>query len=565
MLRKILVLIFALSIAVSSSYAASPRPVCARHAMVVSAESLATNVGLSVLKSGGNAVDAAVATVLALGVTEGYSSGLGGGCFILIRMATGETVAIDGRETAPMNATRDMYIPRDSLAPTDLSQTGVLAAGVPGELAALDLALKKFGRLPLTEVIKGAIALADTGFPISRFYWERLEYHKEKLSRFPGTRSVFFTSDTTVLQWGERLIQKDLAATMRAIEKAGVDTFYSGAIPQMIVDYVASEGGILTLQDFENYRPHAREPVHGDYHGYEILSMPPPSSGGIHLVEILNIIEEIGIGYLGAGSAEATHAMAEAMSRAFADRAVYLGDPDFSAIPIEGLTSKAYASELRAGIQRWQHVNPPGAGIPPGWMPDTTDGHTTHLCVLDEDGNAVSLTATINTGFGSGVVVPGVGIILNNEMDDFVTNPGMPNYFGLIGTEANEIKPGKRPLSSMAPTIVLQNNKPYLVVGSPGGPRIITTVLQVIVNVVDHNMHLQEAVDFPRMHHQWMPDRLFLERGFPVDAIADLQRRGHKIACGGLWSGATAILSDTTTNMLFGSTDSRMEGAALGY
>ncbi|MFH1012019.1 MAG: gamma-glutamyltransferase, partial [bacterium] len=393
---------------------------------------------MSVLKDGGNAVDAAVATALALGVTEGYSSGLGGGCFILIRMANGEMAAIDGRETAPLQATRDMYVPKDSLSPADLSMTGVLACGVPGELAALDLALKMHGRLPLSRVIRGAIALADTGFPISQFYWERLEYNKAKLGLFPSTKAIFFTGDTTVLQWGERLVQKDLAATMRAIEAGGIDTFYNGVIAQRIVDYVTSQGGILSRADFEAYRPRVRKPVVGTYHGFEVLSMPPPSSGGIHLIEMLNILERVGLGYLGAGSAEATHAMAEAMSRAFADRAFYLGDPDFTNVPTEGLISKDYAAQLRAGIQRWWHMKPEGAGIPPGWMPDTTQRHTTHLCVLDEDGNMVSLTATINTGFGSGVVVPELGIILNNEMDDFVTNPDVPNFFGLVGTSANE-------------------------------------------------------------------------------------------------------------------------------
>lgn len=565
MLRKALIFISIFIIASLSLFAASSRPVCAQRAMVACAEPYATQVGLSVLQRGGNAVDAAVATALALSVTEGYSSGLGGGCFILIRMANGETAAIDGRETAPAKATRNMYVPKDSLAPTDLSMTGILACGVPGELAALDLALKRYGRLPLSEVIKDAIALADTGFPISQFYWERLEFNKVKLSLFPGTKAVFFTGDTTVLQWGDTLVQKDLAATLSAIEAGGVDTFYSGPIPQKIEDYVKANGGILGVADFESYRPRVRQPVTGTYHGYEILSMPPPSSGGIHLIEMLNILEDIGLGYLGAGSAEATHAMAEAMSRAFADRAVYLGDPDFFNVPTEGLISKEYAAELRAGIHRWEHTKPQSAGIPPGWMPDTTQRHTTHLCVLDEDGNAVSLTATINTGFGSGVVVPGVGIFLNNEMDDFVTNPGMPNFFGLVGSEANEIVPGKRPLSSMAPTIVVRDNKPFLVVGSPGGPRIITTVLQVIINVIDYNMQLQEAVDFPRVHQQWLPDKLYLERGFPLDAIAELKKRGHTIAYGYLWSGATAILVDMENALIYGATDSRMEGSAAGY
>jgi gamma-glutamyltranspeptidase/glutathione hydrolase len=565
LLRKTLGLVLIIAIATSVATPASRRPVLARRAMVVSAEPLATQVGLSVLERGGNAVDAAVATALALGVTEGYSCGLGGGCFILIRMATGEAIAVDGREMAPARATRDMYIPRDSLSPADLSTTGVLAAGVPGHLAALDLALKTYGRLTLAQVIEGAIALADTGFPISMFYWERLDFNRDKLAKFPATKSLFFTSDTSVLAWGDRLVQKDLAATLRAVQKGGVDTFYSGPLPQMIVDYVKGEGGILSTEDFTAYRPRLRTPVQGTYHGLQILSMPPPSSGGIHLIEMLNILEGVGLAYLGAGGVDATHAMAEAMSRAFADRATYLGDPDFAKVPTEGLISKEYAAQLRAGIQRWYHTKPEGPGIPPGWVADTSAGQTTHLCVLDEDGNAVSLTATINTAFGSGVVVPGTGILLNNEMDDFVTNPDVPNYFGLVGSEANEIVPGKRPLSSMTPTIVAKDEKPYLVVGSPGGPRIITTVLQVIVNITDHGMGLQAAMDYPRIHQQWLPNKLYLEDGFSSEIAGQLRQRGHTIACGGLWGGATAIMVDRERGLVLGATDSRMEGAAFGY
>lgn len=564
-MRRILFSFLAITILGIAVFAASPRPECAHRAMVVSAETNATQVGLSILKRGGNAVDAAVATALALGVTEGYSSGLGGGCFILVRMASGEAVAIDGRETAPMRATREMFIPRDSLSPLDLSTAGVLAPGVPGELAALDLALKKYGRLPLSEVVKGAIALADTGFPISKFYWERLEFNRDKLSRFPATRSLYFANDSSVLKWGDRLVQKDLAATLRAIAAAGIDTFYNGLIAQKIVDFVAAQGGILSLEDFISYRPRVRTPVTGSYHGYEILSMPPPSSGGVHVLEILNILEEIGLGYLGAGSAEACHATAEAMALAFADRAAFLGDPDFVSVPVEGLISKIYADSLRLHIHRWQHTKPAGPGIPPGWLPDTTLRHTTHLCVLDEDGNAVSLTATINTGFGSGVVVPGTGILLNNEMDDFVTNPGGANYFGLTGSAANEVAPGKRPLSSMAPTIVSKNGKPVLIVGGAGGPRIITAVVQTISNLIDHNMQLQAALDFPRIHQQWQPDKLYLEDAFPIDATIELQRRGHNIAYGGFWSAVTAIQADSVSGLIFGATDSRMNGSAAGY
>ena len=547
-------------------FAASPLPAWAPHGMVTSAERHATEVGVQVLERGGNAVDAAAAVALALGVTEGYSSGIGGGCFILIRMADGTTVAIDGRETAPARATRRMFVPRDTTKPSTLSTEGVLAAGVPGELAALDLAVREYGRLPLASLLEGAISLADTGFDVDMRYARALNTNRGLLHRFEGARAVFFKNDTLPLAFGDRLIQTDLANTLRRIQSEGIEAFYNGDIPNAVATYVANNGGILTARDFADYRPLRREPVRGSYRGCEVLSMPPPSSGGIHVIQILNILESFDLNYFGVGSSESVHLIAEAMQLAFADRAEFLGDPAFTTIPVAGLVSKPYADALRAKINRLQHARAEAAGNPwPFDTPPPEDKHTTHLCVVDSEGNAVSLTATTNTPFGSGVIVPGTGFLLNNEMDDFVTWPGKPNYFGLVGSAANEVEAGKRPLSSMCPTILVRDGRPFLIVGSMGGPRIITAVLLAIVNAVDYRMTIQEAIDFPRVHHQWVPDELWLEPEYPADVVTALQARGHTVTVRGRWAATTAILADSTYGGWWGASDSRVSGLAKGH
>lgn len=537
--------------------------------MVASAERMATEIGVRVLQRGGNAVDAAAAVAFALNVTEYYSSGIGGGCFILIRMADGTAAAIDGRETAPAQATRLMYVPRDTTKESDASTVGVLAAGTPGELAALDLAIQTYGKLSLAEVLEDVIALADTGFTVSMRSARALNREKDKLMKFEGTRAIFFKNDTLPLAFGDRLLQTDLAHTFRVIQAQGADAFYHGELPKTIEKYVTSHGGVLSSADFAGYVPVARDPVRSEYRGYEVLSMPPPSSGGIHVIQILNLLEPYDLKYMGLGSSEAVHVIAEAMQIAFADRAEYLGDPAFTQVPTVGLVSKDYAAERRTKINRFEHTvldqpgNPFAYGADPTANPDGK--HTTHLCVVDSFGNAVSLTATINTPFGSGVIVPGTGFFLNNEMDDFVTWPGHPNYFGLVGKQANEIAPGKRPLSSMSPTILVKGNEPYMVVGSMGGPRIITSTVLTIINSIDYGLNLQAAMDFPRIHEQWVPDQLFLEREYSLDVLSALRARGHQIKIQDPWAAVTGILADSTYHGWWGGADSRVDGQAKGF
>jgi gamma-glutamyltranspeptidase / glutathione hydrolase len=549
--------------------AASPKPAWAKHGMVSSADGMATEVGLRVLKNGGNAVDAAAAVALALGVTESYSSGIGGGCFMLIRMADGTSVAIDGRETAPERATRLMYVPRDTTKPSTLSTEGCLASGIPGELAALDLAVRTYGKLSLAKDIEGAIALADTGFIVNMRYARALSGNRELLQKFEGPRKIFFKNDSIPLAFGERLVQTDLANTLRAIQSHGVSAFYTGEIPAKVEAYMKSHGGILSAEDFAGFKALFRQPVRGTYDGIEILSMPPPSSGGIHVIQMLDLLEPYDLKFLGAGSSESLHLIAEAMQIAFADRAEYLGDPDFVKVPTSGLLNGSYLAERRTKINRLQHEKLSTAGDPWSFVTDTATvpaiSHTTHFCVVDSFGNAVSVTATVNTPFGSGVIVPGTGFFLNNEMDDFVTWPGHPNYFGLVGNKANEIAPGKRPLSSMSPTILVKNNRPFMVIGSMGGPRIITSVVLALLNVLDYGMNIQEAIDFPRIHQQWVPDVLYMEPEYPLDVQAGLRDRRHNVLMQTRWAAVTAIMADSTYGGWWGGADSRVEGLAKGF
>lgn len=549
-------------------HAASPKPAWAPHAMVSSVEAMATQAGVDILRRGGNAVDAAAAVALALGVTEGYASGIGGGCFILIRMADGTTICIDGRETAPIRSSRLMYVPRDTSQTSTLSTEGLLAVATPGELAALELAVRTYGRLPFSEAFESAIALADTGFEISMRYARAIKTNSELLTRFPGSRAVFFDAQGNPKLFRDRLVQTDLSNTLRQIQAEGIEAFYEGKIAQILAAFMDSRGGYLTLEDLRNYKPVLRQPVTGTYRGYEVLSMPPPSSGGIHVIQILNLLESYNLGAYGAGSSDALHRIAGAMEVAFADRAEYLGDPDFVKIPATGLLNKDYAAQRRSFIDqpRREHLSKYGDPWPfSGEIDSTGQKHTTHFCVVDSFGNAVSVTATVNTPFGSGVIVPGLGFVLNNEMDDFVTWPGRPNYFGLVGNAANEIEPGKRPLSSMSPTIVLKDNKPFIVVGSMGGPRIITSVVLTLLNVLDFGMNIQEAIDAPRIHQQWVPDVLAMEPEHPADVQSALGLMGHNVKSQNRWSAVTAIMADTTYGGWWGGADSRVSGFATGH
>ncbi len=535
--------------------------------MISSADKYATEVGVSVLQNGGNAVDAAVATALALGVTECYASGIGGGCFILIRMANGVELAIEGRETAPRASTRNMYIPDDSTQPSDLSLTGPLAAGVPGELAALYHVNRTYGKLPFADLLEGAIALADTGFVVGMRFERNLQRHIDRVRSFEETRKIYCKNDTIALTSGDRLVQSELANTLRRVQIHGIEEFYLGETARKIADACAKYGGIISLDDLAEYKVETHEPVRGSYQGFDLISMPLPSSGGAHVIQILNLLEPYDLKPLGANSSATIHIVAEAMQLAFADRAEFMGDPKFTSVPVNGFVSKTYANSLRSRLDSVRHVHQSGPGNPRAFDVPVGDSerHTTNISVVDAAGNMVALTATTNIPFGSAFVVPGTGILLNDQMDDFVTSPGKPNYYGLVGKEANEVAPGKRPLSSMSPTIITRGGQPFMVVGSQGGPRIITSVVLSIINVLDFGMNLQEAVDSPRFHQQWLPDRLYLEPEHPFDVVSALTARGHTVDNTERWSTVTAVMADTVRHGWWGASDSRAEGSAKGF
>jgi gamma-glutamyltranspeptidase/glutathione hydrolase len=495
--------------------------------MVVSSDSLATQVGVEILKKGGNAVDAAVAVGFALAVTYPQAGNIGGGGFMVIRMANGETVTIDFREKAPMKASENMFLDGNGNFVPEKSQVGHLSVGVPGSVAGLLLALEKYGTMSRREVLEPAIELAEKGFIVNEGLANAFKNAFEHFKKFPSTMR-YFSKNGQPYSAGDRLIQKDLAKVLKLIRDKGRDGFYKGKVADLIVEEMKRGGGLITYEDLENYQPVLRKPVVGNYRGYEIISMGPPSSGGVCLIELLNILENFDLKKYGFGSSYTIHYLVEAMKRVYADRAEYLGDPDFVQIPLDKLLSKEYAKELASEIDTFYAT--PSSRIIRSVSPTSEGVHTTHYSVVDRWGNVVAVTTTINSYFGSMVAVDGAGFFLNNEMDDFSAKPGAPNQFGLLGSKANSIQPGKRMLSSMTPTIVLKNGKPFLVLGSPGGSTIITSVLQVILNVVDFGMNIQEAVDSPRIHHQWYPDQIFFERrGLPRDVIENLERRGHKL------------------------------------
>jgi gamma-glutamyltranspeptidase/glutathione hydrolase len=554
--------------------AAARSPAYAKRGMVVSSQADATRAGVEILEAGGNAVDAAVATAFALGVAQPYSTGIGGGGFLLIHRASGEIVAVDARETAPAAADRDMYV-RPGV-PEQASLAGPLAVATPGMVAGLALVLERYGTMPLAEVMAPAIRLAEAGFTIGPVHAGVLERMRQfgMPERFPETGRIQFPPAGTPAAPGMRLVQTDLAATLRAIAREGPDAFYRGSIADAIATALEKEGGLVTRADLAAYQPKLREPVRGTYRSYEVWSFPPPSSGGAVLIEMLNILEGFDLARRGAGSSASLHPIAEAMKLAFADRAAWFGDPDFVEVPVVRLTDKAYAAALRARLNPpWWRRSPwtwgqgetaisvRGAGLP------LDDSGTAHFSVTDAAGNAVAMTGTINTPFGSGITVPGTGIVLNTEMDDFAMAPHAPNVYGLVDTRgANAIAPGKRPLSSMTPTILMRDGRPVLVTGSPGGPRIITTVLLSILNVVDYGMDVQAAVSAPRFHHQWVPDTLYVEPAIPEDVVAGLRQRGHRVEVAtDDWSSAQAIAIDPETGWLTGGTDPRSDGLARGY
>jgi len=536
-------------------------PVAARHGMVVAEQAQAAQAGLEMLRAGGNAVDAAVAVGFTLAVTLPNAGNLGGGGFMMVHQAGGQDFALDFRETAPGRATRDMYLDAHGKVVDGRSLHTHQAVGVPGTVAGLTHALARWGSLPLEQVMAPAIRLAQQGYPVSPTLADALAKNAEPMGRWPATRKIFWR-DGRPLRAGERLVQRDLARTLRLIAREGAHAFYQGPIGDGIAAEMARHGGLITRQDLAGYRAIERQPIVGTYRGYRIVTMPPPSSGGIHMVQILNMMESWPIAQWGAGSARTLHHMAEAMKLAYADRAEYLGDTDFVRVPVAGLVSKAYARHLAAGIAPERAR--PAADVRPGRPQPYESDQTTHFSVADAAGNAVAVTYTLNTNFGSGIVAEGTGILLNNEMDDFSAKPGVANVYGLIGGEANAIQAGKRPLSSMTPTLVLRDGRPWLVTGSPGGARIITTVLETVTDAIDFGMNPAESAARPRFHHQWQPDELRVEKGFSPDTLALLRRYGHRIAVKPAMGRTQTIL--IRDGMLYGASDPRNpDGAALGY
>lgn len=537
-------------------------PVRAKNGVVSSEQGLASQVGLDVLKRGGNAVDAAVAVGFALAVVLPHAGNIGGGGFMLIHDAkSGKDIALDFRELAPALAHRDMFLDANGKIVPGSSTSTHLAVGVPGTVAGLDLALRKYGTMSLKELIAPSIKLAEQGFEVTPYLAQLLEASRNQLGRWASSRAIFFNGDRP-LRAGEKLVQKDLADSLRLIAKQGPKAFYEGAIAQKIVAEMKNHGGMITADDMKNYQALERTAVTGSYRGYQVVSMPPPSSGGVHVIQMLNMLEHFPLTKLGVNSAQTIHDMTEVMKLAYADRAEYLGDPDFVKVPVAGLTSKIYAAELVKKIDPNRAT--PSTQIKPGKPLPYESDQTTHYSVVDKFGNVVATTYTLNLLFGSGIVATGTGITLNNEMDDFSVKAGVPNAFGLIGGEANAVAAKKRPLSSMTPTMVLKDGKPFLVTGSPGGSRIITTTLQIILNVIDHQLNAAEATITPRIHHQWEPDMIRLERGFNADTLELLKQKGHQFSIGRSM-GRTQTIKMTPEGFEAFADPRNPDGRALGY
>ena len=529
-----------------------------RTGAAVTVHPLATKAAMNAFERGGNAVDAVVSAALTLGVVDGFNSGIGGGCFMLIHKPNGRFVAIDGRETAPAAASRDIYL-RDGKANPELSRTGALAIGVPGALAAYDLAIRQHGKLSLAEHLSQAATIAEQGFALDRSYLDRLGQVVEKLRRFPGSARIFLDVDGNAWPSGHRLKQPDLAKSYRSIALHSVDWFYRGPFALKTEQWMSANGGLITRKDLLGYKAKRREPVRTTYRGHEIVGFPPPSSGGVHIAQILNILEAFDVRSMAPGSAEFVHLVTEAMRLAFADRAHWLGDADFAPVP-KGLASKKYARRLAKRIDPSKAAKIDAHSTPQDAVTNLFGKHTTHFSATDTDGWWVACTATVNTTFGSGVVIPGTGVVMNNEMDDFSAQPGVPNAFGLIGAEANTVAPGKRPLSSMSPTIVLKDAKPIFTVGAAGGPTIITQVLLAVIQVVDYGKSPTEALVQTRFHHQWKPDRLLVEKTLGQANIEALRAKGHTVKVVNTLGAAQAIGLGQAGKPFTGSPDPRGRG-----
>ena len=567
--RKIVLLLVWVLTFVNVSHAAPREPVRARHGMVASTNEVASRVGVEIMKRGGNAVDAAIAVAFALAVTHPAAGNLGGGGFMMIRLHDGRSTAIDYREMAPASAHRDVYLDKNGklIEGEGGSLVGYRAAGVPGTVRGMELALKKYGsgKLTWSQLIEPARRLAANGFAVTYDLARSLKGDDEYLSKYPETKRIYLR-DGNFYKEGEIFRQPELAATFARLQRSGPNEFYEGETARLIVADMKRHNGLMTMNDLRGYVAKERAPLHGNYRGHEIISMPPPSSGGAVLIEMLNILEGFDMQKNEANSSDRYHLMAEAMRRAFADRAEYMGDADFVKVPVAGLIDKSYAATLRATINadRASTSAEVRAGRPAGYESE----ETTHFTVVDAEGNAVANTYTLNNSYGSAAVAKGTGMLLNDEMDDFAAKPGTPNMYGLIQGERNAVAPQKRPLSAMTPTIVLRKDGSlWFTVGSPGGPTIINTVLCIITDVIDYNMNIQQAIDAPRIHHQWLPDELV---GEPFGLSGDTQRaliaRGHTLAKLRYLGDAEGIMIEEKTGMRLGATDPRRsDGQAVGY
>ncbi len=557
-LTQIIMLVFSISL-----FAESNEPARARNGMVVSASSYASQVGIDILKNGGNAIDAAVATGFALAVTHPSAGNLGGGGFMVIHLNDGKNTTIDFREMAPFASSKNMYLDENENVIENKSTKSMSASGVPGSVEGLLFALQKYGTMSLEEVIQPAIDLASKGFLPDYRLTNFINNYNKEFNSYPSSKKIF-TNDGNFLQEDSIIIIEDLAKTLRLIKLNGRDGFYKGEVAEAIVKTSELLNGYITLDDLENYYAVERNPVKGNYRGYEIISMSPPSSGGVAIIEALNILEKFEISKNEWGSSSYIHKLVEILRRVYADRSKHLGDPDFYEVPLENLLSDGYANILFDSIDTLKASR--SENIFPGDFIFEESPQTTHYSVYDIFGNAVSTTVTLNSSFGNKIVVDGYGFLMNNEMDDFSIKPGVPNQFGLLGNEANSIDPTKRMLSSMTPTIVMKEDKPFIIIGSPGGSTIITTVLQIIINVIDFEMNIQEAVDAPRIHHQWFPDRIDFERfSFSKDVIINLEKMGHQLGEKTSLGRAQGILIDAKHNLIWGASDPRGFGKAIGY
>ncbi|MCO6509484.1 MAG: gamma-glutamyltransferase [Aridibacter famidurans] len=567
-LRIVLALALSFVLVAVGTPTRASEPVAARNAVATSQHPLASVIGDGIMKKGGNAVDAAIAVGFALAVVYPEAGNIGGGGFMVIRLADGRTAAIDYREMAPKAASRDIFLDKDGnpIRGEGGSVIGYRSAGVPGTVAGFELAFKKYGsgKVKWSELVEPARKLAEEGFVLSRRLAVMFYVHRESLGKYEDSERIFLNGGD-YLEAGDRLVQKDLAETLARIRDEGARGFYEGTTARLIADDMKRNNGLMTLEDLKNYKAVERKPVEGTYRGHNIVSMPTPSSGGIVLLQVLNILERYDLKALGFNSAAKNHLLVEAMKRAFADRAELMGDPDFADVPAGRLLEKSYAAQRAESIRKDKAT--PSSEIKPGIEPAAESMDTTHYSVVDKDGNAVANTYTINNIYGSAVTARGTGILLNDEMDDFASQPGKANMFGLVQGEANSIEPGKRPLSSMTPAIVLRPDGSFwFAVGARGGPRIITAVIQTVINAIDHGMNLEQAIDAPRIHHQWLPDQIFYEPyGISEDTRLVLERYGHKFASGpGYIASATAVAIDDD-GFRIGVIDGRSDGEAVGY